>query len=443
MRNGFLACVICLACGVGFCLAEPEVLPGMSEPAPAPTGVAEPAPEVPAVPKIDDPPMIVHATGNPSCFNCKGAVPCFWVNTEYLLWWIKDGPLPAPLVTTSDPVDVGTLGAPSTRVLLDGPLDYGTFSGMRLSGGCWFGHDQVCGMEGSGFFLERRAAEFRFKSNANGSPLLAIPIFDPVNGPDVFDITPPGFPLPGEAGLFITAPGSFAGGLAISSGTRLWGAECNGLINWVRDQGGYVNFLVGFRYLELAENMNVGTVSTGLPGSGFDGTLFKTSDQFRTTSEFYGGQLGTRAGMTWGQVTLDVVGKIALGSMREVIHRQGLSSIQFSSNPSIPNGVYLGGLLVQPTNIGTFEHDSFTCVPELQLHASWQATHWLKLSVGYDFLYASRVIRVGDQIDRTVNPTQVPVFGGFGLTGPARPAPVFNQSDFWAQGVDFGLEIDF
>ena len=48
------------------------------------------------------------------------------------------------------------------------------------------------------------------------------------------------------------------------------------------------------------------------------------------------------------------------------------------------------------------------------------------------------VARAGEQIDFVVNSNQVapPIPGG-----PARPAFNFNGSDFWAQGLNFGLEF--
>jgi hypothetical protein len=53
--------------------------------------------------------------------------------------------------------------------------------------------------------------------------------------------------------------------------------------------------------------------------------------------------------------------------------------------------------------------------------------------------YVSNVIRPANQIDPTANTTQL--LGTPPLFGPARPMPLFNQTDFWAQGITFGLEF--
>ena len=54
-------------------------------------------------------------------------------------------------------------------------------------------------------------------------------------------------------------------------------------------------------------------------------------------------------------------------------------------------------------------------------------------------------VRPGDQVNRTVNPNFVPVSQQFGtLTGTAlQPAPSFQRTDFWVQGINLGLEFRY
>jgi hypothetical protein len=65
--------------------------------------------------------------------------------------------------------------------------------------------------------------------------------------------------------------------------------------------------------------------------------------------------------------------------------------------------------------------------------------------VGYNFLYLSEAVRPGDQVDTTVDPSQVPLLGraSAGDVMAARPAPVLARSDFWVQGLIFGLEYRY
>ncbi len=370
-----------------------------------------------------------------------------WVSNEVLVWWVKNGPQPVPLISSSNAADVGTIGAPSTQILYGGnSIDYGTVPGYRLDFGTWFCPDKRWGVQSRWLFLGQTSTFASAVSDPAGNPTFAIPIFDPrPSGSLLFGDQPAGFPLPGEAGLFITQAGNFSGGIVISNSTELWGTEINGLRNLVRNQTWNLNFLGGFRYLNLEENLLVQTSSLGLAGAGtFAGALFQTRDRFNTDNDFYGGQFGLQAGWQCDRFTANLNGQVALGGTYQRVIRRGGTAISNSLDPVLTNGVYTGGLLVVPTNSGTVSNKSaFAIVPELQFQVGYNICRCLRFFVGYSFLYCSNVVRPGDQIDRVVNPTQVPAFGGLGLIGPARPAAILQQTDFWAQGVNFGLALQF
>ena len=61
-----------------------------------------------------------------------------------------------------------------------------------------------------------------------------------------------------------------------------------------------------------------------------------------------------------------------------------------------------------------------------------------------DVMFVTDVIRTGDQIDRTVSPSQLaalPLARGGGSPGPPRPEPRLVGSDLWMHGVSFGAEL--
>jgi hypothetical protein len=64
----------------------------------------------------------------------------------------------------------------------------------------------------------------------------------------------------------------------------------------------------------------------------------------------------------------------------------------------------------------------------------------LTTTFGYRLLYWSDVMRAGEQIDTSVNTSQIPPGQ---LTGETRPTVPFKTSEFWAQGLHFGLEYAF
>jgi hypothetical protein len=105
-------------------------------------------------------------------------------------------------------------------------------------------------------------------------------------------------------------------------------------------------------------------------------------------------------------------------------------------------GTFPGFVFTQPSNIGSFGSRDFSVIPQAQFKLGMDLLARVRATVGYDFMYWTDVARPGSQIDRVVNFSQgAPVFGGAGtLVGPARPAPLNGRSDFWAHGVNFGLE---
>jgi hypothetical protein len=99
--------------------------------------------------------------------------------------------------------------------------------------------------------------------------------------------------------------------------------------------------------------------------------------------------------------------------------------------------------LAQASNIGRYNQNQFCVVPELGANVGYQLTPRLRLICGYTFIYWSRVARAGDQIDFNVNGSQLPN-SGIAPTGDTRhPAFAFQQTDFWAQGINAGLDYRF
>jgi putative beta barrel porin BBP7 len=376
--------------------------------------------------------------GHFGCDDCCG-VPNFhyWASAEYLLWWIK-GQTPPPLVTAGNPAnDVpGALGQGGTFVLFGGKRqDDDPQSGARFRAGWWFDDQHTIGIDGSFFFLSQDTKNFT--AGSFGTPAL----FRPFQNAGFTFIPGTGFVQgpPFEDAEAVAFPGALAGTVAVRQTTRLWGYDanlrtnlCNGCcqgLGWSLD--GYA----GFRSLTLDESLqvteNLASLLPSTPGS------IAVFDKFKTENTFYGGQIGLQGELRWNRWFLDVDTKLGLGDVHQVVDIAG------STTTSDATGIHTspGGLLAQGTNIGTYSRDRFAVLPELGLNFGYQVTDCLRLFVGYNILYVSTVVRPADQIDRTVNTTQIPRFGGSGLTGPANPAFLFRGTDFYAQGVNFGLEF--
>jgi Putative beta barrel porin-7 (BBP7) len=358
-----------------------------------------------------------------------------WADFDYLSWRVRRAPLPTPLVTTGNPTDPlpGALGQPGTRSLFGGSgLDFGTFSGGRLDLGRWLDREQTVGVEAGGFVLEQRAVRFAAGSDRSGNPPIYFPVVnqDPTSPnfgrQSIYTVADPLFPDP---------TGPTFGNVYASTATRLWGTEANGLINLARTPGCAVDGIVGFRYLNLQENLRLSGFSNDL----FDDLQQTFQDSFGTCNQFYGGQLGARFSYHGDCFTLAATGKIALGATHEVVNIQG-GSVWGGTGFAPPPGFYLGGVYTQPTNISRGAADAFAVVPQLGLKLAVNLTPCLTANVGYDVLYWSSVVRPGNQIDHNLNPTQFP---GAGFTGAPLPTPLFNRSDFLAHGLSFGLTYSY
>ncbi len=242
--------------------------------------------------------------------------------------------------------------------------------------------------------------------------------------------------------VLVSGPGN-PGSIVASAKNQTWYADLNMVGNVLRTQYMTINIVGGFRHFNLAEALYVqgnGTVGTaGVTFQGFPvpvGTNIAIEDRFNTTNHFYGGQIGFQYQYRWRSLTFDYGNQLAMGVMRRTVELGGFSQ---QDGVRIP-----GGVLVSTTNIGSRTDNDFGVVPQLNLKVGWQASQAVRLFFGFDFLYASSVVRPGDQIDNVVNPTLVPFRPEFGTAaGTARPTQVFHTTDFWVTGVSFGLNLRF
>ncbi len=369
--------------------------------------------------------------------------PGFYARGEYLLWRFKNDAVP-PLITTSAPQDFGILGRPTTQVLFGGDgLSSGEHSGARFTAGFWLDDCHEEAVEISGFFLPGDNKQFAV--NSAMFPVIARPFFSVNRNAETTQLT--------------AFPGISTGNANVFNSSNLWGLEadlrcklccgstgcndccsCGGLDNgWTYRVDG----LVGFRYLNLREDLtiteNVLNAPTAPPP--VNSARAFVYDDFATRNEFYGGQVGLDTVFSRGPWSLDVTGKVAIGDTAQNLVINGSQNVTFANGV---NQTFVGGLLAERTNIGSFHRNSFTVVPEVDLKVGYSLNDHVKIFAYYDFLYWSSVVRPGQQIDRTIDETVIPNFNsGAAPAGQNRPMPLFRDSDFWAQGLTLGLEFRY
>ncbi len=356
---------------------------------------------------------------------------CFYASAEYLLWWTQGQRVP-PLITTATSFDSqhqpGAIGDPRTVVLFGGDtIGTGARSGGRFTLGFWMDDEKNIAIEGSFLFLAQRS--FSYTANSLATPLLTRPFFN--------------LNIGREDSEAATVPGTSIGQVSVDNPSRLWGGELNLRCNLCCGCWGRLDLLGGFRYLELDEGINITESLLALPGSGSPvaGSTIVVSDRFGTRNQFYGAQTGLDYEINRGRWSLDVRGKLALGETHQVVN---IGGNQVIVSPTGAVTTENGGLLALPSNSGNFVRNRFAVMPELGVTLGYQLTDWCRLTVGYNFLYWSSVVRPGDQIDRVIDVSQIPNFGRPAQsTGFARPTATVSDTGFWAQGVSLGVAFRY
>ena len=244
----------------------PPPPPGAYAP-PPPPGAYVPPPPPPGV-YVAPPPAVYVPGPPPGPYEPVGA----WFNAEYLLWWIKDNRVP-PLVTAGVAGVPDVLGPADTTTLFNGGnVSDGPLSGGRFTFGLWLGDSHVHGLEASYFFLDRNIDSFAGgEEEATGH-----------NPPGVFDAT---------------------------LSTTVQSAEFNVVGDWSGCSGLHLQFLAGFRFMELNESLDVQQDFLSADASEED----TWDDNFHTRNNFYGGQIGVRGEYCFDRFFVNGSAKLAMG----------------------------------------------------------------------------------------------------------------------------------
>lgn len=449
MSKGLLAWTVVLLAGAGSAFAQSPV---------AQDGAIATAP-APAVASVDG----YHL--NPA--DCAGPFDeCAqtWMRGEYLVWWTKASPNPTPMVTSvaagtpngGTPIP-GAIGGAGTSVVMGGEdIDLGARLGARFTLGHWLNPSQTVGLEANYFFLQSsEVTQTVTSAGGPGSPILHVPFFD-VTG-SFTGGTPGQSALPNVLGTLFAVPGGLNGPFVsrdvLSLRSESQGAELNGIFNLSKNGRVRIDGLAGFRYVNLYEQLDFSTATATVPPQ--TSVTYDTLDQFHTTNNFYGGQLGLRmevspdngTGGALGGLCFRGTAKLALGDMSEGAMVKG-GTLTNLGNPLLTSPAeFVGGIFAQPSNIGYYDHQQFAVVPEVDLNIGYAVFTWLRIYLGYDFLFISDVARPGNQISPNINMYGSGLVHASGIAPPANnpvaPTFGFNQSSFWAQGLNVGFEARF
>lgn len=86
-------------------------------------------------------------------------------------------------------------------------------------------------------------------------------------------------------------------------------------------------------------------------------------------------------------------------------------------------------------------------LPEVNCTIGVQLSDHLRASIGYGVLYTDTVARPGEQIDPRIAAGQSVLLSGEAnppdVAGSRRPERRVRDTDFWAHGLNVGLEFQF
>jgi Putative beta barrel porin-7 (BBP7) len=434
MRKRYLATLATLLIGAGAASAQGQDVPGMLPmPQQLPPPQAAPAPA---------------AEGNfwdEFKSSCLGQLCCqsgrmFSADAAYVLWFLANGKDSVPLADTDF---LSQRDAAQLPGVSDADHDRGApISGVRLALGYWQVQDNEWvpggirdwGVETVFFFVGQHSINVKDDT----FPTIIRPFFDLNNRQ--------------ESGFIVAQPGLDTGYFTGHAQLNVWGSEINVWKNVYYNCPGTtcnVSMLAGLRYLDLDERLNLASVSVynanlaAFPAFiPFEGNSLVVGDSFATHNHFYGGQVGVNAKWyPFANMIIDGTFKLGVGATHEDLEIAG------GQLRTLPNGTQMpanGGLLALPTNMGNFHADHFAQVPELDLKFSDPILPHLTLSLGFDCIYWSRILRPAQQIDRDIDITQIPNFptnAGVAPTGLNQPSVPFRQSDLWILGITLSAEV--
>ncbi|QVL31778.1 BBP7 family outer membrane beta-barrel protein [Telmatocola sphagniphila] len=347
---------------------------------------------------------------------------CFYASAEFLAYTTKGTRVP-PLVTTGPASSLGILGQSGVSSLVSASqIDPTGRTGGKIGLGVWLGADKKCAIEVAFLMLNPSNRNVGFSSD--GTTVLARPFFSANAGAETAEI--------------VAAPGISSGSIGISSTSSFNSAEINFRKKLFEDCKYNIDWVIGFRHLNLDEGITVSERVSGLPGTANAGINGGIYDSFKTNNQFNGGQIGAILECHSGRWTFGFTPKLALGVTSSTTNIEG-GLTQFG--PVIAPVSTPGGLLALNSNIGSHSSTNFAAVGDLGFNIGYTITQHCKVFAGYNLIYWSNVQRPGDQIDRVIDETRVPILNNQAGLTPVGGRPVYldKSSSYWAQGVTIGL----
>ena len=340
-----------------------------------------------------------NTKGDCQCPDCRlgGLKRRAFGGAEYLQWWNKGRRLPALISRGFVP--------PSQVLFGGGDVGEDLNSGVRFTAGMWLDDCETSAIVVRGYGSGGDNTQFG-AVGAAGGPIVATPFFDTFTGG------------PGAVGVNV---GPDSGNITAQASNDILGGDA--YFRTPLDQGCDYRFdlLGGYQMTRIDDDLVLSTMSNN---------PFHTNDYFNVSNEYHAGQVGLLGELYRGCTTIQFMGKCGVGNMRQTVGITGNSSLAL-----VPTA---GGLFARPSNIGFYKRDIVAWSPEASVKLIHSVRENIAVTVGYTFMYWTRVALAGDQIDTDVN-SQALFNGG----GTDTTTFTFRDTDFWAQTIDIGLTVNY
>jgi hypothetical protein len=354
--------------------------------------------------------------------------PRFRATAQYSLWWIT--PMNTPDLIQTVPSGIAQQSFAGGTPLPEGSttryfpesrqLEFGAFSGVR--GNLAVNFDRF-GLEVDYIYLPTVTKTGELFNAGTPSSVAQSYIRAGSNTP---------------ISLLASLDGSASGGIRSDVSSQLYGAELNARLPFYNFLTDVTDAVVGVRYLDLQESLNIYTRSDLNTG-----TSIVVQDSVHTTNRFYGAQVGFngRINGTCRGIGFDSTGKMALGSVRQEATLSGSNTL-FA--PGAAADVENGGLYARGASLGTFSRDKFAMIYEQTFNVTYNFTANAQVFVGYSIIWISSVMRPGEAIDPYINDSNVRFVAGAPAGNTVnRPAFNWNANDMWMQGMNFGVRLQY
>jgi hypothetical protein len=182
------------------------------------------------------------------------------------------------------------------------------------------------------------------------------------------------------------------------------------------------DLLAGYRFLHVGDSVSDSFDVVSANGPGSMSPRLMGEDSVRTRNNFHGGEVGFNAIGRRGQFTFEMQTTLALGVTVSELDQSATRS--FFPAPGVPMNFGVPSAVPLAPIAAHSQNDYFAVVPQIGFKVGWQPVQHLRLTLGYDFLYWSKVRRAEDLY---------------------APGPILRDAttDFWAQGLSAGAELRY